>query len=112
MRYPLLATMLVLTACASGSTEDPSAGAQALGADQCGDHIDVGYDTAARVPAQVADMRSRGADGVIVDWHGPRAGENQDALAAFKTAAEASRGTFQLAVMEDEGVKPCAATPG
>lgn len=93
-------------------TDGASPLASSLGTDQCSDHIDIGYGTSSRVPMQVADMRSRGADGVIVDWHGRGSGENQSALAAFKTAAEGTRGKFQLAVMEDEGVKACAEQAG
>jgi hypothetical protein len=92
--------------------------ASALGKDQCGSHIDIGYSdgSAAQIEKQVADMRSRGADGAIVDWEGAGDGAvakiNNAALASFKSAAEASGGAFVFAVSEDESAKATAAANG
>ena len=99
----------------------------ALDTDQCGSHIDIGYGTnySGQVARQVADMESRGIDGVFMDWMGQGAGKgvtnafstssaaiDTGAIFLFKAAAEASGGKFQFAVLEDEGVKACAATSG
>ena len=100
--------------CTSGVSPLSSA----LGKDQCGSHIDIGYSngSATQIEKQVADMRSRGADGAIVDWEGPGDGAvariNNAALGAFKTAAEASNGQFVFAVSEDESAKATAAANG
>lgn len=98
-----------------------------LGADQCGSHADIGYasNSSAQVHTQVADMRSRGIDGVLVDWQGKSAGLglvdkattsdpaiNTGALGLYKAEAEASGGAFKFAVMEDEGITSCAAAAG
>ncbi|HVY46176.1 MAG TPA: hypothetical protein VHB21_09870, partial [Minicystis sp.] len=94
--------------------------------DQCGSHIDIGVDanSTAHVKKEVADMRSRGLDGVIVDWDGQAAGLgvidqkatgpalNTGAIRLFKEQAEASNGAFHFAVCEDEGIKDCAAKSG
>ncbi len=97
------------------------------GTDQCGSHVDIGYasNSSARVHTQVADMRSRGVDGVLVDWQGQSAGLgvvdeattsdsaiNTGALTLYQAEAEASGGAFRFAVMEDEGIKSCAAAAG
>jgi hypothetical protein len=96
-------------------------------ADQCGSHIDVGYATnyTAHVALQVADMTSRGVDGAIIDWEGQSAGKGVTDMSStsstaidtgsmflFEKAAEASGGQFHFAVIEDEGIKACAATTG
>jgi hypothetical protein len=108
--------------CTNGSTPLSSA----LGSDQCGSHIDVGYDDnfATQAHRQVSDMISRGIDGAIMDWSGQGAGLgilntqttstpaiNTGTISLFKAEAEASEGKFQIAVIEDEGVKACAAAP-
>jgi hypothetical protein len=82
--------------------------------DQCGSHIDIGYDSSSadQVKKQVADMRSRGIDGALIDWQGQKATTNNDAIGHFKEEAEASNGKFQFAVIEDEGIKACAAASG
>ncbi len=95
--------------------------------DQCGSHIDIGYasNSTARVEKQVADMRSRGIDGVLVDWDGQGAGLgevdtattsnaaiNTGALTLYRKEAEASKGAFSFAVIEDEGIKACAGQAG
>jgi hypothetical protein len=109
--------------CTNGTTPIPT-GAPA---DQCGSHIDVGYSTnyTAHVNLQVADMMSRGVDGALIDWQGQAAGKgviDQPSTSSgaidtgstflFQKAAEASGGAFQFAVIEDEGIKACAATSG
>lgn len=109
--------------CTNGASPLSSA----LGSDQCGSHIDIGYstNTTAETQKQVADMRSRGADGAILDWDGTSAGKgaldvkstsstaiNTGAIFGFKAAAEASGGKFTFAVSEDEGAKYSAAAHG
>lgn len=94
--------------------------------DQCGSHIDIGYDTNSTQHAQqqIADMRSRGIDGAIMDWSGQSAGKgvtdtkttstpaiNTGAMFLYKAQAEASSGAFHIAVLEDEGITACAAAP-
>ena len=95
--------------------------------DQCGSHVDIGYasNSTERVEKQVADMRSRGIDGVLVDWDGQSAGLgevdtgttndaaiNTGALTLYRKEAEASKGAFSFAVIEDEGIKACAGASG
>ena len=109
--------------CTNGASPLSSA----LGSDQCGSHVDIGYstNTTAQVKKQVADMRSRDADGALVDWDGTSAGSgaldvkstsstaiNMGALYAFKSEAEASNGKFTFAVIEDEAAKTSAAAHG
>ncbi|MEA2745929.1 MAG: hypothetical protein QOI41_72 [Myxococcales bacterium] len=94
--------------------------------DQCGSHIDIGYasNTTAHVKSEIADMMSRGFDGIIANWVGQGAGKGiidgastssaalvTGTLFATMKAAEATGGKFQFAVMEDEGIKGCAASP-
>jgi hypothetical protein len=109
--------------CTRGVTPIPTG----LDVDQCGSHIDIGYDanTTAHVEREIADMRSRGISGIIADWGGRANGTGAldvhstssnaittGTLFAVKNVAEASGGAFQFAVMEDQGVKACAATSG
>ena len=109
--------------CTNGASPLSSA----LGSDQCGSHIDIGYstNTTAEIKKQVADMLSRGGDGAIVDWDGTSAGSgaldvkstsstaiNMGALYAFMSQAEASNGKFTFAVSEDEAAKTSAAAHG
>ena len=109
--------------CTNGAAQLPSE----AGVDQCGSHIDIGYDDNFTVHArlQVADMMSRGIDGAIMDWSGQSAGQgiidahttstpaiNTGLMFLFKAAAEASSGKFHIAAIEDEGIKACAATAG
>lgn len=108
--------------CTNGAASLSSA----LGSDQCGSHIDIGYavNTTAQTKKQVADMKSRGADGAIIDWHGSVPGKgaldvkstssaaiNAGALFGFKAAAEGAGG-FVFAASEDEGAKASAAAHG
>lgn len=84
-----------------------------------GDHMNVGYTSndTAQVQKQVADMLSRGFDGVVIDWYG-RGTLNHNfvyydqATQEIMQQAEAHPG-FTFAVMEDVGaIKQCATTPG
>ncbi|HEY6305511.1 MAG TPA: hypothetical protein VI488_03510 [Candidatus Angelobacter sp.] len=84
-----------------------------------GDHVSVGYTSndVAQVQAQVADMTSRGFDGVVIDWYG-RGTLNHNfvfydqATQDMMHEAEAHPG-FTFAVMEDVGaLKQCSSTPG
>jgi len=69
----------------------------------CSSHIDIGYsNTQAQVTAEVNDMMSRGFAGAIIDWNGP--GTISDTSAGFlRTAAAATGGQFQFAIMIDKG---------
>ncbi len=69
----------------------------------CSSHIDIGYsDTQSQVTAEVNDMLSRGFAGAIIDWNGP--GTISDTSAGYlRTAAEATGGRFQFAIMIDKG---------
>jgi len=83
----------------------------------CGSHIDIGYNSgdATQIANTVADMRSRGFQGAIIDWEGPLALDpgsenyiqNTAAVDQFKKNGEASNGAFEFAIMEDEGVGGC-----
>jgi hypothetical protein len=99
---------------------------------RCASHIDIGYnaDDAGHAAAAVADMKSRGLEGVIMDWSGKDAAHDGDAtyyptgtstetktkrgstevgtnaIYAYRTAAEAA-GSFNFAVSEDEGITNC-----
>lgn len=84
-----------------------------------GDHMNVGYTSndVAQVQKQVADMLSRGFDGVVIDWYG-RGTLNHNfvyydqATQDIMHEAEAHPG-FTFAVMEDVGaIKTCATTAG
>jgi len=84
-----------------------------------GDHMNVGYTSndVAQVQKQVADMLSRGFDGVVIDWYG-RGTLNHNfvfydqAVQEIMHEAEAHPG-FTFAVMEDVGaIKQCATTAG
>ena len=66
-------------------------------------HIDDGNtsDTLAYMTNAVAEMRSRGIQGGILDWNGP--GSFSDTSAGFlKQAAEATSGNFEFAIMIDK----------
>jgi hypothetical protein len=94
----------------------------AANADQCGGHIDIGYDSnaVAHANAEVADMVSRGLDGAILDWSGSSSGLGESShstnvheinsgnLTNVMKAAEATNGKFTFAVVEDEGMQACA----
>jgi hypothetical protein len=109
--------------CTNGKVPIPTS----ANADQCGSHIDIGYDAnaSAHVKAEVADMMSRGIDGALLDWDGQGAGMgavdqhttdstavNTGNLTLVMQAAEATQGQFTFAVIEDEGIKACAAQAG
>lgn len=84
-----------------------------------GDHMNVGYTSndVAQVQKQVADMISRGFDGIVIDWYG-RGTMNHNfvyydqASQDMMHEAEAHPG-FTFAIMEDVGaLKACATTAG
>jgi hypothetical protein len=66
-------------------------------------HMNVGYSStdAGQVHRQIADMVSRGIDGVIIDWYGPNNSIDQ-ATKLVMTEAEAHPG-FTFAIMVDQG---------
>lgn len=66
-------------------------------------HINVGYSSTdpAQVHNQIADMISRGIDGVVIDWYGPNNPIDQ-ATQLVKQEAEKHPG-FSFAIMVDEG---------
>jgi len=109
--------------CTNGTVPIPTKAS----ADQCGGHIDIGYDAnaTAHVQAEVADMVSRGFDGAILDWNGQAAGlgavgQHSTDVAAISAGnatlmmqtAEATGGKLQFALQEDEGMKACASASG
>jgi Glycosyl hydrolase family 71 len=65
-------------------------------------HMDVGYNSAdaGQIKRQIADMISRGIDGVIVDWHGPD-NSIDDATQLVMKEAEAHPG-FIFSIMVDQ----------
>jgi Bacterial Ig domain len=65
-------------------------------------HVDIGYTSTlqAKVNDQVADMESRGIDGLIFNWN-DNATDNSEAD-MIRTAAEASGGRFHFAIMVDK----------
>lgn len=73
-------------------------------------HRDAGYrsDDAQQIARQVADMISRGLQGVIVDWYGPDSGlKNQSTILLMKEAER--EGNFEFAISEDAGsIRDCA----
>ena len=78
-------------------------------------HMDVGYNSAdpAQVKKQVDDMVSRGVAGVIIDWYGPNAQQENASTLAMASEAGSRNGAFQFAIMEDAGaIKNCANTSG
>lgn len=78
-------------------------------------HINVGYesDDPAQVKRQVAAMKKRGIDGVIIDWYGRNRTREDRATYYFKEEGERLNGTFKFAIMEDKGaLKKCAETKG
>jgi hypothetical protein len=78
-------------------------------------HMDVGYasNDPAQVREQVAAMRDRGIDGVIIDWYGRNFSREDQATYYFKQEGERLGGSFKFAVMEDAGaLRKCAATRG
>ena len=78
-------------------------------------HMDVGYNSAdpAQVKKQVDDMISRGIAGVIIDWYGQNAQQENASTLAMASEAGSRNGAFQFAIMEDAGaIKNCANTSG
>lgn len=76
------------------------------------DHMNVGYSSTdpAQVQRQIADMISRGIDGVIVDWYGPNNRIDQ-ATQAVLQEAEKHPG-FGVVVMIDAGAIGSSACSG
>jgi len=78
-------------------------------------HMNVGYNSAdpVHVKKQVDDMISRGIAGVIIDWYGPNASQENASTLAMASEAASRNGAFQFAIMEDAGaIKNCANTSG
>jgi PKD repeat protein len=81
-----------------------------------GDHVEVGYTSSdvQQIQKQVADMISRGIDGVIIDWYGRgefhrNFVEYDQGVQSLMLEAEKHTG-FTFALMEDVGaLKACAA---
>ena len=77
-------------------------------------HINVGYksDDPVQVARQVADMRSRGLSGAIVDWYGPNKNPaNTTTIYLMKESEKYA--DFEFAVTEDVGaLKTCGNTAG
>jgi hypothetical protein len=75
-------------------------------------HRDVGYrsDDAQQIARQVADMKSRGIQGAIVDWYGPRSGPKNDST--MQLMREAERQGFEFAISEDAGALSDCKQPG
>ncbi|HEV2115352.1 MAG TPA: hypothetical protein VGR48_04955 [Terriglobales bacterium] len=71
-------------------------------------HMNVGYSSTdpAQVHRQIADMISRGIDGVIIDWYGP--GSNEDIATKLVMAEAEKHPRFAFAVMVDKGAIPRA----
>lgn len=65
-------------------------------------HINIGYfDDQTQITNVVADMKSRGIDGIILDWYGQ--GSHSDTVAGYiKTACEAD-GSMTFAICVDKG---------
>ncbi|MGE5055547.1 MAG: hypothetical protein ACM3WP_15420 [Acidobacteriota bacterium] len=68
-----------------------------------GHHRNVGYqsDDEQQVARQVADMISRGIQGAIVDWYGPKSGLTSESTILLMKEAE--RQNFEFAISEDAG---------
>jgi len=66
-------------------------------------HRDVGYrsDDAQEVHRQVEDMASRGIQGAIIDWYGPKASLKNESAMLLMREAEAQN--FEFAISEDAG---------
>ncbi len=67
-------------------------------------HVNVGYDSndPAQASRQIADMASRGIDGVIVDWYGPNSTHHNTA-AKYELKAAEQTPNFEFAICEDWG---------
>jgi PKD repeat protein len=78
-------------------------------------HINVGYNSAtlAQTNSQVSDMASRGFEGAILDWYGPKNTQVNQASLYLMQSAQALGGSFTFAIMEDVGaLNTCANTTG
>jgi len=78
-------------------------------------HMNVGYNSAdpTQVKKQVDDMISRGIAGVIIDWYGPNAAQENATSLAMAKEATSRNGAFQFAIMEDAGaISSCANQSG
>jgi len=78
-------------------------------------HINVGYNSAtlAQTNSQVSDMASRGFEGAILDWYGPKNTQVNQASLYLMQSAQALGGGFTFAIMEDVGaLNTCANTTG
>ncbi len=78
-------------------------------------HMNVGYSStdSAQVKRQIADMISRGVDGVFIDWYGPNNSIDQAARLVMKEA-EANPG-FTFSIIVDKGAvqsDPCSTCSG
>jgi hypothetical protein len=75
-------------------------------------HVDVGYDSAADAQAsrQVADMASRGIDGVIIDWYGPNSTQHNTATKNILKYAE-QQAKFEFVISEDYGAVKNSTNP-
>lgn len=77
-------------------------------------HINVGYISSdpVQATAEANDIASRGFNGLVVDWYGANAAENNGTLAILN-AINARTDGFQFMIMEDAGaLKQCANTSG
>lgn len=72
------------------------------------DHMNVGYNSAdpAQIQRQIADMVSRGIDGVVIDWYGPNNAIDQATKLVMREAEKHAGFTF--AIMIDGGALPYA----
>jgi hypothetical protein len=68
-----------------------------------GVHMNVGYSSSdpAQIASQIADMVSRGIQGVIIDWYGP--GSYEDNNTKLVMAAAEKYPGFTFAIMVDQG---------
>lgn len=75
-------------------------------------HMQVGYnsDDPAQMTRQVTDMISRGVQGAIIDWYGPRSARSNQTALNLKVEAESRQGAFEFAIQEDAGALADAAT--
>ena len=69
-------------------------------------HVDIGvnYDTAAYVQAMVTDMKSRGFDGVIIDWYGQGSFEDSVTLKLRTYLDTLPAKSFTFIIMMDKGI--------
>ncbi len=81
----------------------------------CSVHADVGYTSndPAQVKKQVTDMRSRGIDGMIIDWYGDNDCIEDQTVQVIKAEVEdpAYGNGFQFALMVDKGAVEGAPDP-